>query len=262
MRLNVVSKINKTYFVSLTAMCAGLYAVVGLASYYGMFAIPGGVVRFWPSVFIPSVFSVAFDPLIGGIGAAIGIFISDMIVHGNALLSLIAGVPANFLCFYLIGVLTRRVRSRGIGYLLAGFSNIIIILLSALPLLKLELLTSISSPFKIPINAARLAFLIYLAVCIASLFISLILGLKSDKTAILAGCCSLGLLLGSTWIGLTLWGCSRFFMLPGGIVNATTVLILAWIVWTYTTEIIFLVTLTPAIVKILCRARLSWYKLY
>ncbi len=260
MRLNVKSKISKAYFVSLTAMCAGLYALVGLASYYGIFAIPGGVVRFWPSVFIPAVFSVAFDPLVGGIGAAIGIFISDMIVHGNALLSLIAGVPANFLCFYLIGALARRVRSRGVGYLLASFSNIIIILFSALPLLKLELLTSILPPSKI--NAARLAFLIYLVTCIISLLISLILGLKSDRTAILTGCCSLGLLLGSTWIGFTLWGCSRFFMLPGGLVNASAILILAWIVWTYATEIIFLVTLTPAIVKILCKARLSWYKFY
>jgi len=39
--------------------------------------------------------------LAGGVGAAIGIFLSDMLTHGMPLLSLSVGVTSNFIAFYI-----------------------------------------------------------------------------------------------------------------------------------------------------------------
>ena len=69
-------------------------------------------------------FSVLFGPLIGGIGAAIGIFISDMLSHGIPLLSLSVGVTSNFTAFYILGRLTRKYSHR--GYLAAATFSLIV----------------------------------------------------------------------------------------------------------------------------------------
>ena len=63
---------------------------------------------FLPAVVIPAVFAVLYGPWVGGISGAIGIFIRDMFVHGNAALSLAAGVPPNFILFFLIGYIAAR----------------------------------------------------------------------------------------------------------------------------------------------------------
>ena len=72
----------------MTSLNGALYATLGYMTFLGLFAPIVGVVRFWPGVFVPAVFAVLFGPVVGGVGASIGIFISDMLVHGNALLSL------------------------------------------------------------------------------------------------------------------------------------------------------------------------------
>ena len=85
----------------MTAISAALYTVVGALT-YGGFTFYG--VRFWPAVIVPATFAVLFGPWIGGIGAAIGILLADVIFgHGNAVLSLVIGVPSNFLGFAIIG---------------------------------------------------------------------------------------------------------------------------------------------------------------
>jgi hypothetical protein len=95
--------------MTMASLNAALYASIGYLTFLGIFAPIIGVVRFWGiAVVIPAVFAALFGPLVGGIGAAIGIFISDMIIHGNALLSLAVGVPANFVMFYLIGYISRK----------------------------------------------------------------------------------------------------------------------------------------------------------
>lgn len=58
--------------------------------------------RFWPAVVVPAVLSVLFGPVVGGAGAAIGIFISDMLSHGLPFLSLSVGVTSNFATFYFL----------------------------------------------------------------------------------------------------------------------------------------------------------------
>src|SRR3972149_2048592 len=98
----------KSTDVTLTAMNAALYAAIGLAVYFifPVVAPTFGGVRFWPVVVIPATFAFLFGAKVGGVGAAIGIFISDMFIHGDALLSLTVGVPANIVAFGLIGYLS------------------------------------------------------------------------------------------------------------------------------------------------------------
>jgi uncharacterized membrane protein len=94
--------------VTMISLCAALYVVLGYLTFLGVFAPIVGIVRFWGiAVVVPAVFAFLFGGVVGGVGAAIGIFISDMLIHGNALLSLTVGVPSNFVMFYIIGRLGR-----------------------------------------------------------------------------------------------------------------------------------------------------------
>ncbi len=89
------------------ALNIALYVVVGYI-FYSLIPISYGGVRFWPPVIVPAVFAVVFGPLVGGIGAAVGIFLSDAIFGNNLLLSLIAGVTSNFVAFFLIGYIAKK----------------------------------------------------------------------------------------------------------------------------------------------------------
>ena len=97
--------LNQTLVIVLIALNAALYVILGLVT-AGLPPVYG--VRFWPAVVGPAIFAVIFGPLIGGIGAAIGIFISDMMTHGMPLLSLSVGVTSNFIAFFILGYLTRK----------------------------------------------------------------------------------------------------------------------------------------------------------
>ena len=95
----------KTQDIAVIGICAALYAVVGRLTDLG---ITFAGVAFWPAVVIPAIFAVLFGPWVGGFGGAIGIFIRDMLFHGNAGLSLAAGVPPNFILFFIIGFFATR----------------------------------------------------------------------------------------------------------------------------------------------------------
>jgi hypothetical protein len=219
-------------------MCAVLYALVGWLSYLGVFTPVLGVVRFWPSVFVPAVFAIAFSPYVGGVGAAIGIFISDMMIHGNALLSLTVGVPANFVGFYLTGALYRRVRSSTLPVLVAEV---------AASLLVLALLYSWGAVPQDLLAAGGVAAAVTLA--LALLFKG------EDRAIVLAG--STGLLVGSAIVGAGVWLFSQFFTLPTGGSRLPIVAAAVWFAWTYFTEVPFIALLTPPIVKALRRASLA-----
>jgi hypothetical protein len=219
-------------------MCAVLYALVGWLSYLGVFTPVLGVVRFWPSVFVPAVFAIAFSPYVGGVGAAIGIFISDMMIHGNALLSLTVGVPANFVAFYLTGALYRRVRSSTLPALVAEV---------AASLLVLALLYSWGAVLQDLLAAGGAAAAVTLA--LALLFKG------EDRAIVLAG--STGLLAGSAIVGAGVWLFSQFFTLPTGGSRLPIVAAAVWFAWTYFTEVPFIALLTPPIVKALRRASLA-----
>ncbi len=97
----------KTLDVAGLALNIALYVAVGYI-FYSLIPISYGGVRFWPPVIVPAVFAVVFGPLVGGIGAAVGIFISDAIFGNNLLLSLMAGVTSNFVAFFLIGYIAKK----------------------------------------------------------------------------------------------------------------------------------------------------------
>lgn len=97
----------KTIDVAGLALNIALYVALGYI-FYAVIPISFGGVRFWPAVIVPAIFAVIFGPLVGGTGAAVGIFISDAIFGNNLLLSLIAGVTSNFVAFYLIGHLAKK----------------------------------------------------------------------------------------------------------------------------------------------------------
>jgi len=104
-------QLNRSRFITYTAMCAALYAVSIVA--FAFIPTPFGVGHFRPTIVIPQFFAFLGGPWVAAIGAAIGTFLGD--VFGlwpaglsNPLLSLIAGVPANFFGFLLFGYLIRR----------------------------------------------------------------------------------------------------------------------------------------------------------
>ncbi len=93
--------------VAAFALNTALYVAVGYIV-FSFIPIKFEQVRFWPPVIVPAVFSVVFGPMVGGLGAAVGIFLSDIILGGNPLLSIMAGVTSNFAAFFLIGYISKK----------------------------------------------------------------------------------------------------------------------------------------------------------
>jgi uncharacterized membrane protein len=173
---------NKTRTITLVALNAALYTTVGYLTYAGII-IQG--VRFWPAVIVPAVFSVLFGPVVGGVGAAIGILISDMLSHGMLFLSLSVGVSSNLVAFYIL------------GYYVKEYS-----------------------------------IMRYLIVSTVSL------------------------LVGSAIIGVGVWGWSQFFTMPGSNVVSPMPLVgaISVFLWTFISEIPFLLILVPPIVEAIKKA--------
>lgn len=100
--------------VALIAITASLYAVAkGLTAFI---PTPFGVGQFLLFIFVPAFFAIVGDTLAAATGAAIGTFLGDTIFltpmgQTNPALSLVSGVPANFVAFLLYGYLVKRYRS-------------------------------------------------------------------------------------------------------------------------------------------------------
>lgn len=230
---------------SLIAINATLYAVIGYLTYLGVFAPVIGTVRFWPSVFVPAVFSIAFTPLIGGLGAAIGIFISDMMVHGNPLLSLSVGVPANFLGFYVVGLTYRYIKNtrRALVLVLGEIAVVSLILYLAYTISLVD-------------GGFALAALIAI-VSTMGLTLAFMLFYRGEASRIVfAG--STGLIVGSIIIGIGVWLYSQFFTLPSGDKSLPVWAAIVWFLWTYLTEVPFIALLAPPTVHLLKKVGLTW----
>ena len=95
--------------VSVIAVVAALYAVgKGLT---GPIPFPYSVGEVLIAVFIPAFFVVVSDTLPVAIGAGIGTFLGDYFVRTTPAISLVAGVPANFIAILLLGFFVKRYRS-------------------------------------------------------------------------------------------------------------------------------------------------------
>ncbi len=235
-------EIRRTVEISLTALNAALYAGFGYLTYLGLFTPVFGTVRFWPAVVIPAAFSVLFSPKIGGIGAAIGIFISDMLVHGNPILSLTVGVPSNFIAFYLIGYLAEKWSVIKTSHVISSILVQLIPVAGSLVIYFGALLDEVVA-------------LVFLAVSIIVFAFTLIISLIQRKYLAILQASTIGLLIGSGIIGLGLWAYSQFAILPiGGVQNAPLIAAAIWFLWTYLTEIPFLYFVLPPLIRALRRA--------
>jgi hypothetical protein len=216
-------------------MNGALYAVVGTLTYLGIFVYG---VRFWPAVIVPAVFASLFGPMVGGVGAAIGIFISDVLIHGEPLLSLTVGVPANFLGFFLVGYLARR--KTGPGALTAFLVSGLVMAAAALaayatgnlPLDQTLIILGIDAAAVVPVLAIARAWPLW-----RSYGISAVVGLG----------------VGSLIVGFGVWGYTQVFASkwlaagPGASFPFHVALIVT--AWTYASEISFLIAIVPPVLK-------------
>ena len=234
----------KTIEIAMIGVGAALYAIVGVLTNMGIVSPVVGVVKFWPAVIIPAIFALLFGPLVGGTSAAIGIFVSDMIQpgHGIALLSLTVGCTSNFAGFYLIGFISRR-KMKWTTILLSLIAGSAVLTAMTGYLLLIEL---------IDIEV----LLLFLGVLFASVLIVIGLGLWNPEWKSYSFASVVGLLVGSAIIGFGLWGYSQFLKLPltGFERNAPLYASFLWMVWTFATEIPFIVTIVPPIVKVCYKA--------
>lgn len=224
-----------------TAINAALYAGVG--ALWTVFPLTVFGVRFWPQVFIPAAFSVLFGPWTGGIGAAIGIFLSDVLYgHHDALLSLLVGVPSNFVGFFLIGLLTHRSPSGKAGRAILMITSLLIPgALMAEGIILLAGPTGLGNP----------EYLVALVGLIAVVAI-LSLAVLQNKWADFEIAASIGLGVGSVIIGLGLVLYSTMFALPAVLGLGNGALPISFMygttAFTYLSEIPFLILLTPPVV--------------
>lgn len=254
----------RTLDVAATALNAALYAVTGYIIYVFLpITTPGiGIVRFWPNVVIPAVFAVLFSPLVGGFGAAVGIFISDLLIHGDPLLSLSAGVTSNFLGFYLIGYVgkknmdwTKLVAVSSIGCLIVSLSSLLTVSYVAMPqVIENRLISQLDfDKLMEGINPVVNGLNLFTAIIVAVFIITMLVGhLWVEMRNYVIGSI-IGLGLGSTIIGLVVWAYSQIFILPsavGGGFQLPLYATVLWFVWTFATEIPFLVLIGPPIIKV------------
>jgi uncharacterized membrane protein len=233
----------KALNVAMVGICAALYAVVGRLTDLGLTV---GGVAFWPAAVIPAVFAVLFGPWTGGTGAAIGIFIRDMLFHGNALLSLSAGVTANFVVFFLIGYISRTNldwKKISTGAIIGG---IIIVAGLLLPTVLLptesEGYTGLSSLDSI---------VLFIAMVIASILIIMAVARFWPEWRNYAVGSVIGLGIGSAMIAIVVWAYSQVFFSPTGYFTApiSSLFIPIIFIWTFATEIPFILLLGPPIIR-------------
>jgi hypothetical protein len=230
----------KTLDIVVIGISAALYAVFGILtanlSFFG--------VGFLPAVVIPAVFAALYGPWVGGIGAAIGIFIRDMFVHGNAALSLVAGVPPNFIVFFLIGYIACR--NISLKQALAGIT------VAAVGLLVPTLI--FLPDFIANLGFSAETFLIIFAITILlTLGITASVALRWKEWRSYAIGAVVGQALGAGLLSVTIFLVSPLFLSYFKTAYAAST-ILPVFVWTFATELPFVLLVGPPIIKACRRA--------
>jgi hypothetical protein len=225
----------KTQDVAVIGICAALYAVVGILtaniSFFG--------VGFLPAVVIPAIFAVLYGPWVGGLSGAIGIFIRDMVVHGNAGLSLVAGVPPNFILFFLIGYIAHR--NISLKQALAG------VVVAAVGLLvpTIMFLPDFASYTGLSTEIFLLTFVLTI---VLSLVVIAAVAVRWKEWRSYAIASVIGQAIGAGLLSITVWAVSPFFISYFGEAFAASY-ILPLFVWTFATEIPFILLAGPPIIK-------------
>lgn len=232
-KLNLKFKGNamKTIHVAAFAVNAALYVVLGILL-SSVAPIYFGGVRFWPQVIVPAVFATVFGPWVGGLGAAVGIFVSDVALGGSPLLSLMAGITSNFVGFWLIGYIANKkvdIKKSTIVF------TILTVICTAIAYLYASVLA---------IGVILGCYIVYLIVVWrGKKYVSYELGSV------------IGLLIGSLIIGIMVPVYAILFAPTVTSLPAlTTAGILGLFTWTFATEILFLLVLGPPILEAINRA--------
>jgi len=222
--------------VATASLNAALYAALG--ALWTLFPVMLFGVRFWPQVFVPGAFAVLFGPWVGGLGAAVGILVADVVYgHHDVFLSLLVGVPSNFACFSLIGYLSRKPVARPARLALIAIGVIIPAIMVAYGLYAF----SGSSATVVVVLGAAVISLVALPY------------LARSRWADVEASSSIGLGIGSAIIGLGIVAYSSFFVMPAALGLGSNPLPVVFgigaMLWTYMSEIPFLLAITPPIVK-------------
>ncbi len=231
--------------VAMIGVCAALYAVVGRLTDLG---ITVGGVAFWPAAIIPAVFAVLFGSWTGGIGAAIGIFIRDMLFHGDPLLSLSAGVTSNFVMFFFIGYISRTSldwKKISTGAIIGS-----VVIVSGLLLPTILLPTESEAYFRFELSPLEIILLFVLTV-VASLLVMMAVARFWPEWKNYGVGSIIGLGTGSAIIAIVVWAYSQVFFSAQGYFKApiSSSFIPIIFVWTFATEIPFIMVLGPPIIK-------------
>jgi hypothetical protein len=232
----------KAIDIALIAICAALYAVIGRLTDFG-FTFIG--VAFWPAAVIPAIFAALYGPWIGGTGAAIGIFARDMLAHGNPVLSLMAGVPPNFIMFFIIGYISTRrfdTKKLTIGALIS-----LIVLVSGL------LLPTIVLPAEFGAWTQGLSTLTIVAIFVATVGSSLAAIAYVSKRWPEWRSYSIGSIIGqgvgAAILSVMLWLYTQLFFSTIFPVPLQASLIPVIFIWTFATEIPFVLLVGPPVIK-------------
>jgi len=231
--------------IAVIGICAALYAVAGRLT--DIFSITVGGVAFYPAVFIPAVFAVLFGPWTGGIAGAIGIFIRDMLFHGDAILSLSAGVTSNFVLFFVIGYVYRS----KLGWKKLSFGLLVASLIVAAGILLPTVLLPTQSVIFTGLSTTDTLILFIALLVISVISIGIVTLYFREWRSLVIGAV-IGQGLGAAIIAVVVWAYSQLFFSPTGYFKAAlpSEFIPILFVWTFATEIPWILLLCPSIVRI------------
>lgn len=230
----------KTLDIVVIGISAALYAVFGILT--AGFSFLG--VGFLPAVVIPAVFAVLYGPWVGGFGAAIGIFIRDMFVHGNAALSLLAGVPPNFIVFFLIGYIACRnisLKQALAGITIAGIGLLVPTII---------FLPDFAATFGLSEDFILIIFSVSVLLTLGIIAVAAIRWKEWRSYAIGA---VVGQALGAALLSVTVVAVSPLFLEVFKTAYASYTIIPIF-VWTLATELPFVLLVGPPIIKVCYRA--------
>jgi uncharacterized membrane protein len=233
----------KTMNVAIIGISAALYAVIGRLTDFSVTFIG---VAFWPAAVIPAIFAALYGPWIGGAGAAIGIFARDMLFHGDPLLSLTAGVPPNFIMFFIIGYVSQKklnVQKLAIGTIIAAAVVVAGLLLPTIVMpTEFAAVTGLST-------LATMA--IFVSTIGASLISVTYVSLRWPEWRSYSVGSVIGQGVGAAILSITVWAYSQLFFSTTGYFKQPlqASLIPAIFVWTFATEIPFVLLAGPPVIK-------------
>ena len=228
----------KTQDIVVIGISAALYAVFGILT--AGFSFLG--VGFLPAVVIPAVFAVLYGPWVGGLGAAIGIFIRDMFVHGNPALSLVAGVPANFIVFFIIGYIALRTIS--LKQALAGITIAAVGLLVPTIVFLPDFTATFASHQRVTsLQYSQLTVILTLAIIA-------VVAIRWKEWRSYAIGAVVGQALGAALLSVTVCGCQSTVSLDTSEQLTVPQHIIPIFVWTFATEVPFVLLVGPPIIKV------------